>query len=327
MHDIGDPVLVDERLFSTFALLNALGFDDEFREEGMHPVRMAVREELSRRDPVLLKPVREYQDEHPDANWFSYTQYSLMLSSPPFSLLPGYEDTWAASVLRSFDEVTNAFYHDAHLADLWHRHRPVYMEEAAFMRPEVLKSVGDMWGYLRISPDQQHSRIRLVPNLMNSYFRATVFEDPVSDIVHVISGPYSKQAHIPLTVVHELLHTVIGSTIDQLEAEIEASASLMEWVADLPTVIRNGGRYPTVVEESLIRALTKRIGPQFYEYGDYSGHAAQEYSEGWVLIWHFLEQLESEYEKSEEPFLERLARMLASVDLDAERARWIETQN
>jgi hypothetical protein len=88
-------------------------------------------------------------------------------------------------------------------------------KEAAFMRPEVLKSVGDMWGYLRISQDQQHSRIRLVPNLMNSYFRATVFEDPVSDIVHVISGPYSKQADIPLTVVHELLHTVIGSTLDQ----------------------------------------------------------------------------------------------------------------
>ncbi len=128
MHDIGDPVLIDERLFSTFALLNALGFDDEYREEGMHPVRIAVRKDLAKRNPGLLEPARQYQGEHPNANWFSYTQYSLMLSGPPFSLLRGYEDTWAASVLAGFDEVISLFYSDAHLSELWDRHLPVYME-------------------------------------------------------------------------------------------------------------------------------------------------------------------------------------------------------
>ncbi len=322
MSDTSDPVLTDERLFSTFALLNALGFDDEFREEGMHPLRIAVREELASRDPALLVVARQYQSEHPEANWFSYTQYSLMLSGAPFSLLPGYEDTWAASTLSGFDQVIRSFYSGAQLSELWRRHLPEYEREADLVRPEVFKCVGDMWTYLRVHPEEQHSRIRVVPNLLNSYSRATVFLDPMTGIVHVISGPYSEQAQIPLTVVHELLHTVIGSAVDELTSEIKESSSLMDLVKDLPTVVRNGGDYRTVVEESLIRALEKRIGARLYGQDGDACRTAQEYREGWMLIWHFLEQLNDTYEQSDQRFLTALPQTVSSVDVTREEARW-----
>lgn len=325
MYDTGDPVLIDERLFSTFALLNALGFNDEFREEGMHPVRTAVREELARRDPSIFKPARAYQRQHPDASWFAYTQYSLMLSAPPFSLMSGYEDTWAASVLPGFDHVLRSFYCEALLSELWCQYLPEYEKDADLIRPEVFGCVGDMWTYLRVSREEQHSKIRVVPNLMNSYFRATVFQDPLTGIVHVVSGPYSEQAQITLTVVHELLHTVLGSPLDQLASEVKYSSSLLNLVADLPTVVRNGGQYDTVVEESLVRALTKRIGSQLYGEEGYVPHAAQEYREGWVLIWHFLEHLESAYEKGHQPLVTMLPEMIAAIDVCAETDRWMRT--
>jgi hypothetical protein len=44
-----NPVLLDPRLFTIFSFLNHQGFDDEHRKEGMHPVRMAVRNGLQNR--------------------------------------------------------------------------------------------------------------------------------------------------------------------------------------------------------------------------------------------------------------------------------------
>ena len=326
MENVRDPVLVDERLFCAFAVLNALGFDDEYREEGMHPVRIAVREELGRVPAGLLAGARRYQEEHAEANWFAYTQYSLMLTPPPFSLQPGYEQTGAASVLRGFDSVLESFHRAANLSTIWYRHLPDYQAEADLMRPLVFRCLGNMWDYLRTPEAQRHDSVRVVPNLLNAYHRATVFDDPVTGITYVVSGPYSEQSQIDLTVVHELLHTVLGPAIADNTSLIEETSELMSLVGHLPTVVRHQGDFRTIVEESLIRALTKRIGHRSYGPGEADRHTAGEYSEGFVLIWHFMEQLQLQYESVNEPLVAALPRLLASVDIAREKDRWTVAQ-
>lgn len=320
--DRPDPVLVDERLFAVFALLNALGFDDEFRDEGMHPVRIAVREELGQPSRLLPVEIRRYHAEHAEANWFAYTQYALMLSPPPFSLRPGYEQTWAASVLPGFDAVLSSFYSSARLAAMWQEHCPRYRDEADLMRPKVLQSLGGMWDYLRTPESARHYNVRVVPNLLNAYHRATVFEDPLSGAVQVICGPYSEQSQVDLTVVHEVLHTVLRPVMAQGISQIEGRAELMDLVGHLPAVLRHGSDFGAITEESLIRALTKRIGRVAYGPAGAEQHASQEYEEGFLLMWHFLERLQSDYEVGEAPLLSQIPRLMASVDVAKEKARW-----
>ncbi|MEW6753492.1 MAG: hypothetical protein AB1505_21285 [Candidatus Latescibacterota bacterium] len=60
-----DPILLDERLFTAFAMLNALGYNDEYREEGMHPVRLAVRARMAGLPEASLAQARNYQAHHP----------------------------------------------------------------------------------------------------------------------------------------------------------------------------------------------------------------------------------------------------------------------
>ena len=206
-----DPILIDPRLFTVFSFLNHQGFDDEYREEGMHPVRIAVREDLQNIPEDLSQEMERFSHNHPDANWFAYTQYALMLDNPPhLSFNPVYQGTWAPSVLSGFDIFLQSFYHRARMDVLWDKYQPEYEKEARLFRPDVYKSFDQLWEYLRISPEQQQTNVRIVPNLLNAFHRATVFDDPATEFLYVICGPFSKQSPIDGTVAHEVLHTVTG---------------------------------------------------------------------------------------------------------------------
>ena len=72
-----DPVLVDPRLFTVFSFLNHQGFDDEHREEGMHPVRIAIREDLRNIPEDLSQEMGQIFQHRPDANWESVKRDSF----------------------------------------------------------------------------------------------------------------------------------------------------------------------------------------------------------------------------------------------------------
>ena len=78
-----DPVLLDIRLFTVFALLNASGFDDENRKEGMHSTRLGVHKALEGIPYPLTLRIENYLGSLKDASWHDYTRYALMIHNPP----------------------------------------------------------------------------------------------------------------------------------------------------------------------------------------------------------------------------------------------------
>lgn len=321
-----DPVLLDPRLFTVFSFLNHQGFDDEHREEGMHPLRMAVRKDLHNIPEDLSRQIQQFSQQHPDADWFAYTQYALMVDNPPaFILKPAYKDTWAASLLPAFDGFLQSFYQRAHLDALWEKYLPQYEQEAALFRPDVYKSYDRLWQYLRIPPAQQQAQVLVVPNLLNAFYRATVFHNPVTDMLYVICGPYSDQSPVDATVVHEVLHTVTGPLLQESEDKICSKQALLSLVETLPTVKDNyGGSFKQILDESLIRALTKRISLSSYETG-IEAYIQQEYDEGFILIWYFYEKLVNEFEKSDLSFPDYFPELIGEIDMEHEQSRWAQS--
>ncbi|MFC1528885.1 DUF4932 domain-containing protein [Candidatus Latescibacterota bacterium] len=320
-----DSVLLDERLFAVFALLNSAGFDDEYRKEGMHPVRIAVREEVGKISSSLSQQIETYLASHASANWFDYSRYALMLEPPPI-LRPRqpYSDFESVMELQGFDTILREFYTEARINFLWNRHKRFYNEEGEALKKVYIKSLDLMWDYARVPFADRQARIRVVPNLLNSYHRATLFYDIVSDSLYVIRGPLtSEDSQIDIMLVHELLHELLHPVLDREQKIINSTSSLKSLVVNLPTVRDNyDGSYRRVVEESLVRAIEKRLALSFYEEKLVKQALNREYRQGFLLVWHFYELLKDSYEKDRYPLTDIVPTLLQRIDIQTEQRRW-----
>ena len=90
----GVEVRADERLFTLFALLNALGYDEApiVRKEPvakreLSPVRVQVRQALATLDPAVTEKVSAFFDAHP-APLSDYVAYVLQLDAAPTFTAP-----------------------------------------------------------------------------------------------------------------------------------------------------------------------------------------------------------------------------------------------
>ena len=120
----------------------------------------------------------------------------------------------------------------------------------------------------------------------------------------------------------------MGSTIPLLQAnedEIHSKQDLLLSVEALPTVKDNyGGNFKHILDESLIRALTKRISLFSYEAG-VQAYIQREYDEGFILIWYFYEKLVNDFERRDLSFPDYFPRLIGEIDIDQERNRWIQS--
>ncbi|MBT4485808.1 MAG: DUF4932 domain-containing protein [Candidatus Latescibacteria bacterium] len=324
-----DPVLLDVRLFAVFVLLNSAGFDDEYRKEGMHPVRIAVREEVGKISSSLAQQIDTYIASHASANWQDYTRYALMLESPPI-LRPRqlYSAFESVMELQGFDTILREFYTEARINLLWSRHKRYYDEEGEALHKVYNMSLELMWDYARVPLVDRQARVCVVPNLLNSYHRATLFYDTVSDSLYVIRGPVtSEDTHVDIMLVHELLHELLHPVLDREHKIIDNTSLLKTLVYELPTIRNNyEGSYRRVVEESLVRAIEKRLALSFYEEKLVKQALNREYRQGFLLVWHFYELLEDFYEKDSSPLKDIVPILLKRIDIQTEQNRW-EHQN
>lgn len=87
----GTELRADERVFTLYALLNAMGYDEgpvtrqfPLPRHQFHPVRAQVRQKLLAADPEVRKQANAFFDAHPkpiDA----YLAYTVQSAAPPFS--------------------------------------------------------------------------------------------------------------------------------------------------------------------------------------------------------------------------------------------------
>ena len=77
----GFAVLADRRMFATMAFINAMGYDYEMKEMEMHPVRVKVRETLSKTLADHPRKARKWKKYYKSRHLpvFCYLDYALSL--------------------------------------------------------------------------------------------------------------------------------------------------------------------------------------------------------------------------------------------------------
>lgn len=121
----------DERLFTAFAFMNAAGFDGEWRDAGMNPIRIELRNQInSQLDSLFKSRIREFHYSHSRGSWSQYAPFALRTSGPPdFRMYP---DEYAsengrqiASEKEGLSELLSKFYDCAQIKKLWIKYKPL----------------------------------------------------------------------------------------------------------------------------------------------------------------------------------------------------------
>jgi len=316
----------DERLFTVYSLLNICGFDTEYGKS-MSEVRLGIREDLKNIDPQLLNDLKNFYKDHND--WYDYVCYSFIVNSPPtFTIDEKYQNN---ELIKSFDEfpfLLKRFYKECRIDSLWNKYKLKYENEIELHEEELKDYVPLMWNYLKIPDKKRFSidKVLVVPNLLGSHLWATQFEDTIIDKLYVVSGPYSLNAPIAGTVIHEMMHSITGPLLKKHEALIDKFGTLNQIVRDKPTIKENyNSDFHLVLEESLVRALTWKIVYGKVDTKYLHGNIQREYKDGFILIWHFYEAL-GEFEKNNYSILEYYRTLISNIDIDKEEQRWKESE-
>ena len=128
----GVEVRADERLFTLFATLNALGYDDApivrqypVARREFSPVRAHVRQALSGLDPKLKDQVSAFFDEHPLALG-EYVAYTAQLGPAPTFTAPAAAQP---AQLQGFEKQLAAVYQAAKIHDLFAEVQDAYRND------------------------------------------------------------------------------------------------------------------------------------------------------------------------------------------------------
>jgi len=323
----------DATVFTLFALLNVAGYDEENREAGMHPVRVRVREALEKNlNPQLRKDLRAFYAQHAqEADTWSYSVVAMATSGPP-SFTPTRE--WTDELVQDarfgdlapLHELLRRFYQSARVEELYAPVRPAYLAVIGDYRGAIHRETAAALAYSRTqlteltaSGEREHPRV--IPNLLDSYFRATSFV--LENRFLSLEGPQEKVGYNP----HEFLHAVTNPAVygaalpamDDLLREARAALEEPESRYTSPAAF---------VDENLVRALSLRYRVPEHPEKEPSLEKAmlEEWRSGYVLERYFWEQL-AVYERQDADLRSFCGPMLGRLDPAAELRRWREARS
>jgi len=298
--------LADRRIFAVMAFLNAAGYDEEFPGCAMHPVRLRVRELVSRNLEDCPEKVRDWKMWYGNhrSGAFAWKSFALALSPEfPFRRVVPDEKLaypWTAQALGDLPPILNHFWISARLDEVWAEVKPAYIAEVRRYDLEKMeREMAFLWSYLRM-PRPDAGILVLVPDLLdhNTGSMAAGYGDHYYSVENQGSGSYS----LP---VHEYLHSVVNALVEANHAGQQAKLDAWyEAGKDRPACATY--REPaTFAFECLVRALDYRIrakiegDPRWTDFCE--RHVASDTAEGLLLTAPFHGLLDG-YERSGVPF-------------------------
>ena len=325
-------VTENKTIFTVFCLFNLGGYDDENNPDGMHPVRVRVREQLVHTvPPELAKRIRDFYRQHTSSDASTdavrYTVVAISTDGPPdfkFSAeWPDVSKEPSFAALKDLPVLLRELYALAPIEEIYAGVRPEYLKYIGDYRAAVLAQVAKAMAYCRTSVlsagnggEAPHAVV--IPNLLESFSRAFGFV--LNDTFHSIEGPQKKIGYTP----HEFVHGITNSMSydPRYKALHEPAAPLFELAKKQPDV-GDVANLQNFLDENLVRAISLK----YLDNGDpaRSRHLLetmmQEYRSGYTLEPFFYEQL-SGYEKSNEPLSEYYPTMVKQLNVKDELARW-----
>jgi len=220
------PTIVQTRpifeLFVLYSALNYNGYDKENNPEGMHPLRVKVRDFLAKAQPEKF-----------DFKYHPYQYTKQVLSSDHTN--PDFAD--AFKYLERFQKT-------AGLDQLWALVEAATGQELDLYRPNLSGLCEEVANLLDIP--RADMPIIFTVNLLESYYRG--FSLNYEDKTILITGPSDKPNLN--NFVHELIHSYLHDkklTIENIE---------QKGYLNIPEELRKNYPPEKIVEESLVRALT-----------------------------------------------------------------------
>lgn len=250
-------VLVDERLFTVFAALNALGYDAHGFDLPYHPARQAARDYLAgRRLPSLERLRWQLSTAAP----YPAVVWALHFGGPP--KFPRQAAGWhnpslPALLFFGLDAALRDFYREADLGALWLRVQPLYEAEAAAYRREAPAAVQAALDYARLA-EPGAGRVVVIPNLLDAYYSG--YGPDLAGTAYVVVGPTENGPDASL-VRHEANHSFIGPLVQANLSAVEPARA-----ERLQTALRGGvqgayGTWESFLEECVVRAVDARLAP------------------------------------------------------------------
>jgi hypothetical protein len=321
-------VTENKTVFTLFCLLNLGGYDEENNPDGMHPVRVRVREQLAHRvRPELAKRIRDFYRQHSSAELSDYSVVAMSTGGPPdFKFTAEWRDVSkeaSFAALVDLPVLLHELYTSAPIEEIYAGVRPDYRKYIDEYRAAVLEQVVKVMAYCQTSAlgaagggDAPHAVV--IPNLLQSFSRAFGFV--LDDTFDSIEGPQAKIGYNP----HEFVHGITNSMSYDPRYKVlqEPAVPLFELAKKQPDV-GDVANLQNFLDENLVRAISLK----YRDNGDperskrLQEAMMQEYRSGYTLEPFFYEQL-SGYEKSNEPLSEYYPTMLRHLNVKDELARW-----
>jgi hypothetical protein len=293
----------------------------------MHPLRIAVRNELAGRlDSTFLKNIRDFHFSHYGGSWSGYGPFALTTSGPPnFQVF--FDSTTSDEDCRNIEkgfaglsELLAEFYKKANIAQLWGKYQPVIQADNDRFKPFASNALDDIESYCRLKKGfftNLSARIHYQFCPLMSYFTAQTIT--VNGEIWFVVGPQEGEPD-ESNFYHEALHHVVNPLVDALDSVTINSFADLFTLADTTSQIHYGQFY-----EGFVRTLDKVMSGKRFKQSDstVAAKVMNEYKLGLILCLSIYEQLK-EYEAGSMTFAQYFPKIIASIDVKREKQRWLE---
>lgn len=313
----------DIRLFTSYAFMNAAGYDHDWNET-MHPIRMEIREYL---DSILTKEykikINNYYQELGGGDFYGYGAYALNSNFPPeFGLICNTCKDEYLDKFVGYDTLLREFYKKAQIKKLWDKYSTKLREINLQYKPFAEIALEQLTEYCRVDSNYYrdivngHFYYQEIP--LMSYF--TAFFHETDNDYWIVSGPSSGEPG-PGAFYHESLHRIINPIV-------ESNSELNKKILDLVPLSQQKlqGNYnsdTSILCESFVRTIDKVLSSKYHKSSDDELYKMieNEYKLGHILCFYLMENL-SEYENSDKTLEEFYPELISNIDIEFEINRW-----
>ncbi len=325
----------NETVFSTFAALNACGYDADLAQS--NPLRAQIRGEIAQnvaRSPEaqtaqkrMCAFIQDHKPADPRHAQAQYVSLALELTEPPRFETIGREADLPpdAAYVLGFVPLLQRFYDTAGLRDIWRKHEKDYDGLVARFAPQIAKMRFDTDIYLKLASSGYLGReftIYIEPLSAPSEANARNYG---SDYYLVISP--TAEGELPIKEIrHTYLHFILDPMALKRANAVRALEPLLDDVQSAPMDEAFKYDISLLLTESLIQAIEARTlngGKATEKEREQAMRAAM--AQGYVLTHYFYEGLQG-FEKQPTGLNDAYGDLLHGISLPNERKRARETE-
>ncbi len=305
------------------AAINAAGYDADVASPNNHPLRDAIRAELTRRNIPSLAKIKEFYREHQKKNDLlearQYVSFALAVDGPPKFAYKAREIEVPpeAAALRDLAPLLAAFYKEANIEDLWNRSQAAFDQYIERYHEPVAQAVLQVNSYLRNETGVSYLGRRF-----------QIYIDLLGAPNQVQTRSYGNEFFVVVTPsadlrVDDIRRAYLFYLLDPLATH---SREVLERKRGLADHAQRAGALSGVYKEDFLLLTTASIVRAVEARLDRKPEKVREaLAEGFILTPYFAEQLPA-YEKQEQAMRFYYPEMVKAIDLKKEDARLAQAQ-